>query len=279
MKKIFVTIFSLLFISVLFLYGIGSYLIFPANQVVGSAPVDLNTQEIELNGIRGWFVRSENEVARCVLLMHGVGADRRSMIQHARFLKEAGYSSILFDFQAHGESLGEKITFGFLESENAKSILLYAREKLQCQKVAAIGHSLGGAASLLGEEPLLVDALILEAVYSDIETAISNRIVMRLGAWGEHLTPLLSQQIPLRWGIALEELKPINAISNLKSPVLMIAGGKDRHTSLAESEAIFKAAPEPKSFWVLEDAAHVDFHRYDKARYEKRVLKFLDRYL
>ncbi len=41
-----------------------------------------------------------------VLLLHGVRADRREMLNRARFLKEEGYSVLLIDLPSHGESDG-----------------------------------------------------------------------------------------------------------------------------------------------------------------------------
>jgi alpha/beta superfamily hydrolase len=52
--------------------------------------------------------------------MHGVRANRLSMVERARFLSYAGYSVLLFDFQGHGESTGQHITFGYLESKDAR---------------------------------------------------------------------------------------------------------------------------------------------------------------
>ena len=53
--------------------------------------------------------------------MHGVRSNRLQMLDRARFLNKFGYSVLLFDFQAHGESIGDHITFGYLESLDANA--------------------------------------------------------------------------------------------------------------------------------------------------------------
>lgn len=58
---------------------------------------------------------------------------------------------LLFDFQAHGESPGDHITFGFLESRDARAALDFVHRELPGQLVAALGISLGGAAAVLAD--------------------------------------------------------------------------------------------------------------------------------
>ena len=96
--------------------------------------------------------------------MHGAWDTRLRMIQRARVLQGEGFSVLLFDFQAHGESPGTRITFGRLEALDATAAVGFVRSRLPGVRVGAIGASLGGAAALLGDGPLKVEALVLEAV-------------------------------------------------------------------------------------------------------------------
>jgi len=59
----------------------------------------------------------------------------------------------------------------------------------------------------------------------------------------------------------------------------MLAGSDDKRTPLAESRRLFENANEPKEFWVLKGAAHVDFHKFKGEAYERRVLDFFSREL
>jgi len=140
------------------------------------------------------------------------------------------------------------------------------------------GYSLlGGAAALIGTTPLAVQALILEAVYPTLREAVSNRIRIRLGPLAPLLAPLLLAQIQPRLGIDPDSIAPIEGIRHIRAPLLLIAGERDKHTLLTESERLYDAAPEPKTFWVVPGAAHVNFHRFDPVQYERRILDFLTR--
>ena len=59
--------------------------------------------------------------------MHGVRSTRVGVTNRVRFLREAGYSVLLFDFQAHGKSGGEHISYGKLESRDAEAAVAFVK--------------------------------------------------------------------------------------------------------------------------------------------------------
>jgi len=201
------------------------------------------------------------------------------MVERAGFLHRAGYSLLLFDAQAHGESPGKHISFGHLESLDSRAAVAFLRSQLPAVRIGYLGVSQGGAAALLGPAPLPVQALILEAVYPTLREAVVDRIGIRLGTFGRFLAPLLLMQVQPRLGVDPDSIAPIEGIRHISAPLLLIAGDQDRHTLLVESQRLFDAAPEPKVLWVLPGAAHVNFHRFNPAEYEHRVLEFLARTL
>lgn len=262
--------------GVLFLAG--EELSAPAHATIGSPPADFPAESVFIpNGsstsLAAWFIPGQGKTAGVVLL-HPVRANRLAMLDRARFLWRAGYSVLLFDFQAHGESPGEHITFGYLESKDARAAVEYMKGRLSGGPVAVLGCSQGAAAAILGDKPLGAKAVVLEAAYPTIEEAVGNRVRMRLGPLAIPLTPLLLLQMKPRLGISPADLRPIDHIGDLGAPVLIIAGTKDQHTTLAESQRLFDQASAPKEFWAVEGARHVDFHRYAKEAYEQRILEF-----
>src|SRR5437868_15396884 len=90
---------ALLLLAAAGTFLLGHLLTAPVLHTVGPAPADLAASEVEFNGIKGWFVAA-SPGAPCVVLMHGVRADRRSMIDRARLLRRHGYATLLFDFLA-----------------------------------------------------------------------------------------------------------------------------------------------------------------------------------
>src|SRR5215510_2977017 len=264
-------------------WGAGSFLSHLVNHSVGALPGHLQGRDVEFESgssskLRGWLIPGRKG-AGAVVLTHGFRGDRRQMLGRASFLSKAGYSVLLFDLQAHGESPGKQITIGYLESRDAQAAVEFMKKNCPGEKLGVIGISMGGAAVVLASPALEVDAMVLEAVYPDIARATADRMERYFGAWGRGLGRLFIMQLPLRAGIEKDALRPIDRVGAIKAPKLFIAGAKDRHTKLDESRELFAAAAGPKEFWVVEEAAHVDVHQMLKEEYERRILDFFEKRL
>ena len=270
-------------LAVFIVWNIGGVLVAPANHAIGPPPPQQAVQAVEFasasgSQIHGWFIAGQPGRG-AVVLMHGVHSDRTSLIPRAEFLSRAGYAVLLFDFQAHGESLGQHITFGFLESRDATAAVNFVHQNLPGEKVGVIGISLGAAAAQLAVPPLPVEAMILESSFPTIYHATEDRLVVRLGPLGRLATPLLLCQLRPRLGIGLDDLNPLRHASQIFVPKFFLAGTKDPLTTIEESRSLFAAAAQPKQAWWVEGAGHQDLHAFAKSDYETRVLSFLAAHL
>ncbi len=258
----------------------------PAHTAPLSPPAGLAVRPVHFESesggtIRAWLLPGLPG-AGAILLLHGVGDNRTSMIARARFLHRDGYTVLLPDFQAHGESDGPHITFGALESLDARAAVEFLRACSAGERVGVIGVSMGGAAALLGPGPLRADAFVLESVYPTIRQALDDRLSVWMGPFGglrRFVTPLVLQGVSSELGIGEEALRPIDRVSEAGAPVLVVAGTRDAYTPLGESRELFAQAREPREFWAVEGAGHEDLHAFAGAEYESRIGLFLRRYL
>lgn len=258
----------------------------PSRGVISPPPASLDAENVTFvsgsgSRIHAWLVRG-HAGAGAVLLLHGVGSNRSSMLGRATFLHDEGFTVLAPDFQAHGESPGDRVTFGARESLDALAAMTYLRDVAPAERIGVIGVSMGGAATLLGKGPLAADAFVLESVYPTIRQAFSNRLGTWLGPLGgvaRLFTPLGIRVLSADIGVSEAELQPIARIGEIHAPLLFIAGAVDPYTPLAEAESLFARAPAPKSFWAVQGAAHEDLHAYGPAQYEIRVGTFLARHL
>jgi alpha-beta hydrolase superfamily lysophospholipase len=281
LKRAAVGIVVLMLLAVIgFIAWVGDVLSRPALVAIGPAPPDLNATNISLKtedgaSVAGWLIPGEPGKA-AVLLLHGVGANRTQLVDRARYLRGMGYTVLLIDMPAHGESPAPHITFGAREARGVTAALAYLRARDPQQKIGVIGMSMGAAALVLSKpETTRLEAVVLESMYPTIEEALADRIALDHGAWAQSLAPLLLWQLPLRTGVYPSELHPIDAIRLLHVPLMIAAGSIDRHTTLPETRRIFAAANAPKELWIVEGAAHVDLFRFDRAGYEAHVGTFL----
>jgi pimeloyl-ACP methyl ester carboxylesterase len=145
------------FAFVLFAWHEGTVLIAPSNCEIGKPPANLPVQAIQFQSssgatVHGWLLSGQPGKG-VVILMHGIRANRLQLVDHAEFLFHAGYSVLLFDFQAHGESIGRHITAGYLESRDAAAAVDFVRQKFPGEKVCQrIVDGRGGGCS--GESSL-----------------------------------------------------------------------------------------------------------------------------
>jgi len=274
------TVFSLCLIVVaVALFYLGSQATKRLDATVITPPADLPVRAITLvdanqRGVKGWAI-DVHPNRGAVLLLHGIRADRRSLVERARFLSRAGYAVLMIDLAAHGESDGERITFGYQEADSVVAATTYARQAWPDKKLAIVGQSLGGASSIFAAQRAKADAYVLEAVYSTLHEALENRLAIRLDRAGRYIAPLLLWQVSWRLGFEPDDLSPADKIQHVGAPVLIVTGENDRRTTIANSKTLFESAREPKTFWIVPGAQHQDFHRYDRAAYEQRILTFL----
>jgi uncharacterized protein len=249
----------------------------PANCIVGPPPSDLPVEAMELTSesgakIAAWYIPAEHSVAT-VILLHPIRGNRLTMLDRARLIWKAGYSVLAIDMQAHGESTAKFITFGYLERLDVRAAVGFARTKNPQHKIAVLGRSLGGAAVLLGS-PLGIDALVLESVYPTIDDAVADRLRIRLGPLAPLFLPFLTWQLKARLGIDAKELRPIDHIAVVGCPVLVMAGGGDEQTTMAESRRLFAAATERKEMVFFEGVGHADLLSASPDLYRESVLGF-----
>ena len=223
--------------------------------------------------LAGWYLPGTGRGS--VLLLHGAKSNRGVQVERMRMLRDAGYSSLAIDFQAHGESPGDTITFGRLESLDARAALDWLRRRRPDDPVAVLGISMGGAA-ILGGDPIKADAIILESAFPDLAATYRRRISAVLGpALGRPAAALLFLAMRL-CGVDAEKLRPVDGIGRLHVPVFVMSGADDRKVTPKEALELFAAANPPKTFWKVPGAGHIDLAYAGGAEYRERLLQFLN---
>ncbi len=108
-------------------------LVSPQPRIIGDAPSELNATSFRIASesgatISGWHTQAESSRG-VIVLIHGIRGSRLTMLERARWLHDTGYSTVMIDLQAHGESSGDQITVGHLEKYDVRAAVEYARLK------------------------------------------------------------------------------------------------------------------------------------------------------
>src|SRR5262249_44500534 len=146
----------------------------PHQHSVGDPPASFpfSTESIELacddgRTVRGWLVPADSH-ERAIVLLHGYTGDRTTMLPRTKFFREQGYTVLLYDACACGESVGECITFGYHESNDLGAALAFLRQR-DYERIACLGVSQGGATIIFAAQKPQhfenVRCVICESVY------------------------------------------------------------------------------------------------------------------
>ncbi len=253
----------------------------PARRPLGTAPEKFLSSFESVHftakdgvSLAGWFVPCTG-AKQAVVLLHGFGSTRTQMLARAKFLHDQGYAAFLYDARGHGESGGELVSFGWQERHDLLTALDWLRAR-GFTEFGLIGASQGGATIALASAELRgVRWVVLESVYPTLRNAIDRRFRRTLFLPGWLAGSLMIPFAEWRLGLDSSLISPRDNITKLSCPVLVMSGEHDAQTTPADARELFDRAPEPKSRWVVPNAAHVDLYGFAKQDYEQHLLKFI----
>lgn len=218
--------------------------------------------------LRGWYVPSRSRAA--VVLVHGFAGHRAQLLFEARALARAGHGVLLFDLRAHGESDGDRVTWGDSERRDVKAALDFvsARPDVDPARVGLFGFSMGGTTALLvASEDTRVKAVAAAGAYPALEADVYSGY----GRWGA-----LSAE-PVLWtlrraGVDVDAVRPIDGLCRLDGrPLLLVNSDVDPDAPAKLQASLFRAACEPKALWVVEGAGHGEYEKVAPEEYERRL--------
>ena len=231
--------------------------------------------------LRGWKVRAENPNGSWVLLFHGVADNRVGVIGQSEVLLPAGYSVVMMDQRAHGESGGGMATYGWLERNDTRAIVDALVASEHPQHIFALGESMGAGIALqsAGVDPR-VEAVVAEAPFASLREASYDYA-------GLQEYPLLGKTLfaPGAWmmiyrggklaGFPAAGVSPEKAVAARNFPVLLICDEADTTLPCRHARRIYAAASGPKTLWEVPGAFHTGALGFAPDEFRRRVLDFL----
>ena len=209
--------------------------------------------------LRGWWIPSAQAEgpASAIIIVHGLDTNRTRdpdlYMPLIRDLRDRGFSLILFDLRAHGESDGEVTSAGYYERFDVLGAMDVAEDEygISANRVGVLGFSLGGVASLLAatEEPRL-RALVVDSAFANIDDLFAVEVAERtpLPAWTLGiLQPGMEIAGRARYGIRLSALKPEKFVDEIEFPILFVHSENDERIPVDHSERIAAAATHPET--------------------------------
>jgi len=186
-----------------------------------------------------------------ILYSHGNAENIGEIRPVLEVLQQAGFAVFAYDYRGYGTSQGspsERKAY-----EDIETIHTYLNQQLGVagDRVIALGRSVGSGPSvhLALQKPLA--GLILEGAFMSI-----FRVVLPVSIFPFDKFPNLSR------------------IKQVRCPLLVIHGKRDRIIPFSHGEALYQAANQPKQLFPVAEADHNDLVWVAGNRYTKAIQEF-----
>jgi len=219
----------------------------------GAQDVWLRTRD----GVRlhGWWVEAPGS-RLITLFLHGNGGNLAHSPGHLREIAAAGSSVLILDYRGYGKSAGRPTERGLYRDADAGYDYLIGMG-YEPGQIVAHGASLGSAVAVDLARRRPCAGVILECPFTSF-SAIAGMIVPVVGR-------LFASGFNTR-----------RKIPGVHAPLLVIHGDHDRTIPQAMGRAVFEAANEPKSFWPVAGATHIDIVETAGPLYRVRLRAFYE---
>jgi alpha-beta hydrolase superfamily lysophospholipase len=225
--------------------------------------------------LEAWYIPVDS-AAGTVLLFHGHGGNKSGVIKEAVSFNKMGYTTLLVDFRAHGNSEGNTCTIGFDESEDVKLAYDYIKSKGE-KNIILWGISMGASTitKAVKDYELSPAKVILEMPFGTIKDAVVGRVKM-MGLPPQPIATLLTFWGGTEHGFWAFGMKPEEFASTIKCPVLLQWGKNDPRVSMGEEEILFKnLANTNKKFVIYETAGHESLCKKENEKWVTEIQAFL----
>jgi pimeloyl-ACP methyl ester carboxylesterase len=246
------------------------------------ASVGLGYREVEFlstDGVRlsAWWVPAEGS-SLATVLVPGWGGYKfgENLLQTLPVYHDAGYSVLLMDLRAQGESDGTRRTFGYREVRDVRGALAWLQgQGYALEQVVLHGWSMGGATALRAAPGTGVAAVVEEAGYADLPILLKGEIP-EFVRFGRPLRPAI-----LLAGRLFPDFDPWDVVPKKDAaelsvegvPLFIIHSIEDDIVPYEQASILAAAYPEAR-VWKLEGYGHVE--AYEHPEYAQRLRAFLD---
>lgn len=242
-------------------------------------------QRIELTAADGvrlvgdWHPAAEPD-GRVALFLHGLAETGAGMRSRACVLRRAGWSVAILDARAHGQSHGDRASFGGREANDLRLWLdhIQALLPVSASSILVWGRSMGAAVALQGaaEDPRIT-ALVLESPFADLEATVAN--VFRRYRVPRFLARSVVRRAERLAGVPLADPPPIELAPRIHQPAVILHGIDDRLVPIAEVRRLRSAYRGSTSLIEVPGAGHANIVGIGGEELLESVVKTLGEYL
>ncbi|MFC0772808.1 alpha/beta hydrolase [Terrimonas alba] len=224
--------------------------------------------------IECWWVPTD-AAKGSVILFHGYGGEKSSMLDKAAIFREMGYNTLLVDFMGAGGSEGNQTTIGYYEAAQVKTAFDFLNNKGE-KNIILFGTSLGAVAIMKAQKDyhLKPTALLLECAFGSMLKTVQARFAS-MNVPSLPMADLLVFWGGVQNGFNAFDHNPIDYAEAISIPTLLLYGEKDEKVSRKEIDDIFKNLTGPKKLITYPLAGHENYLNKYRDNWKADISLFL----
>lgn len=283
----------LLFLALIYL-AIGAYTVGEVTKIGDHAQYDdtpaifgLEYQDVRFSArgddmqIAAWYIPN-NESTRAVILVHGRNASKQNaisgkIVELGAALHEAGFSVMMIDLRGHGESEGERYSFGVYERRDVLGAVDFLLSKgFSSGNIGVLGISMGGGTAIgaASEEPA-IGALVLDSTFADLNPLIEEQWENESGL-PKFFLPGVFLMNGLIYGYDLTAIQPSEEIVLFAPrPILIIHCTTDEIVGMWHPKTLIEAVPYAETSY-FDACNHAEIYRDYPNEYKALVIPFFN---
>ena len=142
-----------------------------------------------------------------VLIAHGFSGSKQLMLGYAHVLAQNGYGVLLWDLPGHGANTRPFVYESLQHSFDVALAALEQQPEIDPQRLAALGHSMGGGVTLKGgiEHGTQLDAVVaISSTDAPVTTDLPKNLNLQIGQWESYLAPYAERLLDQAGGTNLD---------------------------------------------------------------------------
>lgn len=234
--------------------------------------------------LSGWYLPAPDD-NRCIILLQGMNQHRNDPQSQAlalgNDLVNEGFSVLLFDFRARGQSAGIRSTGGDREQWDVFGAIEYIESRgIPVERIGLLGFSLGaGVAILVAAQEPRIPAVVSDSGFLDNKVDPNHLFIGPIGLpWWISTFVVLAGRVLFRANFG--NVRPSRVVEQMDQPILFIHGEDDPVISSEETMEMHAISNnEHDRVWIVPGAEHIDVYRKNSDAYVRRVSRFFQRHM